>query len=535
MRPSRTLLAGAAALLALAALAVWRARMPAEPAPRRTRACLPGRDAARTPAALPASVGEATRSALSSEAPTDAAPGLLLSGRVLAPGGEPEAGATVWLTRTGASAGEVLTYGLCDAQGLYRLEASERELTLHAAGREHGEAARALSIPAGAREHEAGDLVLGPGGVLRGRVLGMDGEGLPNVQLQAWALSGPVWSTPLDGHVLEVGYRAGLSAQDGSVALTGLRAVPHAVRLDPRYARQGTFEPLEYPEVLPGGEELIFRQLAHGRVRAQLIDQDTRLPITTFRVFDELHHDPEGRFERPFDRDLGVGVSAPGYFGNWWTPPADLAPGATVDALIELQRLAQSGTLRILAVDELGAPVPGLRLQEWRGLPLWESEVEVRPGEILARSFLIGARRVLVDAPGHAALWIPVKLAPGETHEEQVVLERGARARLRVYDERGLVAQGYSIEVDGQRRKERDAAWVCAQSSPQYAAGQELDLRTNSGRQYEYAPLDGWIANLPAGAYELLVHLDATHVESFEFEIDVAEPREFAFRVLGRR
>jgi len=544
MRPSRTLVLALplCALALVGLLLLWAQDPPAPTEPE----VLPERGVAERELAVDAPETAAARAAAGLGAGTttpggphangDAAQRVRVHGRVLGSDRQPSPAAALWVLEpdpAGTHNPTAHARTLTDVEGRFEcwLEAPG-EFLLLAVGAAQGEARVPHSVPPGVTDSDAGELVLPAGGTIRGRVLDPAGLERRALVVEARAQGELVWSADIAGHHADVGFRRVRVDAQGRFELTGLRQVPHDVQLAEHC--NSWFEPARFDGVLPGGEELIFRRQIHGTLRGRVVDALTQQPITHFRVQEEERRDEHGRFEVAYVREYGVLVSAPGYLGDFWVPGPDVALGGTTEAEIALQRMAPAGTLRVRARDERGQPVVGLRLRDEHRLPLWNSVVEATPGLVVASALPLGRRSLLIDAPGHALRPVWAIVRENETTEQEVVLERGARAQLTVYDDRGLLARDYGFEIDMQRRKERDLNWLPAGGDFDYPGHFELGLITNTGEVKRYGLLDGFVSGLPAGEYELVVHVDAERRETFAFTIDATEERAFVFRVPRR-
>lgn len=451
----------------------------------------------------------------------DAPEPLSLRGRVVGPDGKPEPGATVWITHVGAAPDAVDAYTIAGGDGEFALAPTQRELVLHAAGVEHGESSRAFELDATNGVVRVEDLVLPRGGVIRGRVLGLGDAPVVGIGVQAWASRGPVWTTSLAGHALEVGFRSTTTDDEGRFTFVGLRDVAHAVQF-PYLNPPDRFDLSAAASVLPDGDELVLREIVEGVLRGRVVDAETRAPITRFEIDGEPRVAEDGRFEVAYSKAKhGAHVEARGYQADWCPPPSG-------DEVVEvaLHRLANLGVLRVRASSETGEPLAAVRVRPFPDWPrAWGDwgEPESHLGQTIVRGLRAGTYHAWIDAPGRASVRRDVRVEADTETSEEVVLERSARVRIRVRDDLGLVARGIALEVDSARRRERDFAWVPADR--RFHAG---EMRSDSAKPETIPEADGVFEGLPAGKYVLTVHL-ADRDATFDFEVDAENERSFDF------
>lgn len=479
-------------------------------------------------AAADARPDETTREALSP--PTRALesatrPPLALSGLVLGPDLQPAIAATVWTEAPGAPANSVDGFGVTDVRGHFELRVQAREFTLHACGTACGESARTLVLDPGAATHDAGTLFLPRGGTIRGRVLGASGGGLRGIEVQAWARTGSVWQTRFAGHPLATGFRRTSTDENGDFELAGLRTVEHDVVI-PETAPLACDPIRRVERVLPDTEFVRFEERADALLRAQVVDERTGEPLTSFRVAQRAVENAEGRFEERVCGESRVQISAEGFVTRVLESNELHALCASGAASIELHRPA-TGTLRVLALDPDGAPVPAPRVRD-RQAPFAPAQENLGRGVVVASGIPLGVRRFYVDAPGWTLVRIDLRIEDGRETATEVTLERGERVHLRVLDPFGLPAREFSVEIDAQRRKERDFAWVYGASAARNANPQRR-LRTNCAQRMRLDSADGWISGLPAGAYTLIVYVSSEDVREFAFDVSADEERSFEF------
>lgn len=548
MRPSRRtrslVLAGAALIGALASVIAAFALRTDAGAPRRADTAEPASGPAEpesTPLARTSATGDLRREL----APADDAnsPPLRLEGRVLDDHGAPAAGAAVWITRLDSAAGATEAWTVARGDGTYALDVARRAGFVHACGVACGEAALAFEAAERATETRMRDLVLPRGGSIRGRVLDVHGRGAPYHGVQAWAEAGPVWTTSVDGHSITAGFRAAATGDDGAFVLPGLRACTHRIVLEATGwpTRWSATEALHVP---PDADEVVFQVLPDGVLHGRVVDAETDAPIAAFTIDGVEHEDAEGRFETPFARGAPVLTTAAGYGYELWMQRPDDPVDAAPDVVFALHRATApdtvasppAGRVIVRAVDERGATVDGVRARNvyGRGTDRWLDEEFVASEPLargretvraLDRSRLIDV--VAFDAPGHALVCVSLSKDRAVDQELDLVLERGAAVELRVLDSLGLAAGNARLEVDSARRKERDFAWIAPRFSPEL-------VRSDSALVFGANQPTGRIEGLPAGAYTLLVHVDAERVESFPFEVELDELRAYEFRFPSR-
>lgn len=450
---------------------------------------------------------------------------LTLSGLVLGPDGEPAIAAAVWTEASGAPANSVDGFGATDAHGRFQLRVNAREFVLRACGTSCGESARSLVVDAHATAHDAGTLFLPRGGTIRGRVLATSGDGARGIEVQAWARAGSVWQTRFAGHPIATGYRRTFTDENGGFELAGLRAVEHDVVI-PETVALACLPARRAEHVLPDAALVVFEPHADALLRAQVVDEQSREPVASFRVAQRAVEDADGRFEERVCAESTVSISAPG-FATRVIDSDELRTLCTdANARIELRR-PPSGTLRVLALDPGGAPVPAPRVRD-RDAPFVPAQAIGGRGIVVASGIPLGVRRFYIDAPGWSLVRTDLRIENGRETATEVTLERGERVRLRVLDALGLPAREYRIEIDAQRRKERDFAWIYSPSAaPNSNATRRL--RTNCAQRLRLDPADGWITGLPAGSYTLIVYVSSDDVREFAFDVAADEERNFEF------
>lgn len=480
----------------------------------------------KPPAAAPAD--ENAREALSppirSSEPATRPP-LALTGFVLGPDQQPAIAATVWTQTPGAPANSVDGFGVTDAHGRFQLRVNARAFELHACGRSCGESARTLVVDAQAMAHDAGTLLLPRGGTIHGRVLDTSGNGVRGIEVQAWARAGSVWQTRFAGHPIATGYRRAYTDENGAFELAGLRAVEHDVVI-PETAPLSCLSTRRLERIVPDTELVVFEPRADGLLRAQVVDAQSGEPVTSFRVAQRNVEEADGRFEERVCGESSVSIAAPGFVTRVIDSTELGTLCADASARIELRRPA-TGTLRVLALDAAGAPVPSPRVRD-RDAPFVPAQASGGRGIVVATGIPLGVRRFYVDAPGWSLARIDLRIEDGRETATEVRLERGERVHLCVLDPLGLPAREFRIEIDAQRRKELDYAWIhAASASPN--AGATRRLRTNCAQRLRLDPADGWITGLPAGAYTLIVYVSSEDVREFSFDVASDEERSFEF------
>lgn len=467
---------------------------------------------------------------------------LRVEGRVLDAAGAPAAGAAVWITWPDSLSTATDAWTIAGGDGRYALELARRAGVIRACGRDCGEGAVVLDAPADARRVELADVRLARGGTIRGRVLGVRGQALTYLDVQAWALTGPVWSTDVDGHAITAGYRECATDEEGRFALAGLRGCAHRIVLV-MYGAKRRFEGASLDAVVPDGDELVLRETAVGTLHGTVIDAETRAPITAFHVDQVEHADPAGRFEVPFALDDPVFVRAEGRRTEVWVASSSASADASPEHVFELvkgvrdeEREAPRGRVVVRAVDERGVAIEDLRARNaaMRGTEGWIWGEPVQPDPVVrGRTTLPGfprsslRRDAVFDAVGHALVRVELERDDSVEQELELVLERGGAVELHVQDERGLEARNAALELDGARKKERWFAWKARDFTPMLA-------RTNSAQHFAVDQPDVRIEGLPAGAYTLIVHAGEEREQSFDFVVDVETPRSYEFRLSAR-
>lgn len=451
--------------------------------------------------------------------------GHTLTGKLLDVDGTPSIGAAVWIEVDGTEPGSVESFAVSDAHAGFRFATPAEGITFHAWSATSSELVHPVRFERAGEARDLGELRLSAGGVIRGRVLGVDGRGARNVTLQARARQGSLWTVASAGHPLVVGFREARTDDDGAFVLRGLRRVAHEVLLTDDSSTP-CVDGARREAVFPDGEELVFAARADGALRATVIDEPSGERISRFRVNDERDFESsDGRLELEVCCERGVTIQADGHWPTFVQGDELRALLGDEHATIALQRLPKLGSLRITAKDPAGDPVPAPRVAEWAYAFDWMVQASAGPGVVLVSQLFYGARDFYVDAPGYTLARLKLRIQKDDEVQSEVVLERSNRVRVRVLDALGLPAHGFALEVDGERRKERDFAWL--RSGPHWAATDTA--RTNSAETFTPEPADGWLAGLPVGRYTLLVHVGADDVREFSFEVAADEERSYEF------
>ncbi len=437
-------------------------------------------------------------------APVPLAPPVIvpcLTGRVLDAEGRPASGVAVWI-------GPKLPMGVktagTDAAGRYALPRATGAITVRARGEETGTASLDLVIPAEAQGFEAPDLRLVEGGTIRGRVLGLDGKGLPDARVKAWSANGGSVEFGEAGGWFHVGCADVKTDSEGRFELPGLEDEDHVVEMGHMLV-SWRFEPERYEAVRPGRDDLVFKRIAEPLVRGRVVDAETGKPISRFHVSGIPVEDPEGRFALSLELVPQVVVMARGY------EPAIAGPArpGEREIVVRLSENPDNGRLRVRAHDETGAAVNRLEVRLWDGTTnpggSMLERLEAPNGEAVIAHVSRGTYNVSVGAPGHVRVeWVPATVEAGATSEIEVTLVRGAPVRFRVEDSGGHALGSLKIDVIDDAgvhlafrwrpsRPRGTLLWITESSRPEGKDALEID----DG--------DGLIDELKSGRYTLAI------------------------------
>lgn len=520
----------AGAFVAVAMLVGWlvhdrepRTSAPVEPRQTRETDSLATPDAATRSESV-TSAAEA-REALAPDPVPAPVPDFTLSGKLVDVDGTPAIGIAVWIEVDGSESGSVESFAVSDARASFRFATRANAITFHAWSATSSELVQPVRFERAGEARDLGELRLAAGGVIRGRVLGVDGRGARDVSVQARAQQGSLWTVTSAGHPLVVGFRESRTEADGSFALRGLRRVAHEVLLTDDSATL-CLDSARREAIFPDGEELVFASRTDGRLRAIVIDEESGEPLPRFKVDEEREFESsDGRIELDVCSERGFSIQADGHWQTFVQGDELRALLGDEHATIALMRIPKLGSLRVSAKDAAGEPVPAPRVAEWPYTFERTAQASAGPGVVRATQLYYGSRDFYIDAPGYSLAIQKLRIGKDDDTRTEVVLERSSRVRVRVLDALGLPAHGFALEVDGERRKERDYAWL---SADLHGAATGTS-RTNAGETIMPDPADGWIAGLPIGKYTLLVHVGPDDVREFPFEVAADEERSYEF------
>ncbi len=275
----------------------------------------------------------------------------------------------------------LLTHVVTDASGRYVIEHAppgELDVLAIADGHLPGKSPVVRAPAAGAAE--AGDVVLSPGPMVRGRVVDEDGAPVPDVvvrwELFAWRdLELDFTLAPLLAQAVEGFDYPRTDAEGRFVAGPFPGDPPHEIQLfKPGY------RPTEHDWDPSGGDEITIELSRGGAVEGIVMDEAAAEPVTRFEIEGEdridlsagapgawnpysggqLVEHESGRFRVEAVRAGAseLTFSAPGYLPE--TVALDVAPGETTRGVIV--KLRRGGTVRGVVLDEDGEPVAGAQL-----------------------------------------------------------------------------------------------------------------------------------------------------------------------------